>query len=733
MKPNHFTRRVTASFIGWLMLAVLTELLVRTAYLDVSRDALWLWGVLLAAILMITADGSSEQLKRSRAVAAAVGGAVLALSQWGLLGSFVSHGPKHWFLALADNQIQIWHYLTGSLAVLPEPTQAASVHWLSFVVMLLVLWARSWPRRQLVLGGALLFGALRWHQYVPDLDAPMVGLALLWCFQAALFSGSEFTEARMEGLRLRAAILMTVGVLVGTLTLSALFPLEAVNRWMGTRLLENPAFRNEYPHSGQTGFSLEHTFWQPLGSRLGGPVILEKHPVMSVRSSQPGVYLRGMVRTTYTGSGWTAPRLELKPMAPRPDTTGERPFVLVVEPFDSREPTVFAPLNTVAVTGTTRPVLSGREGLFRFGSGFLPVKPSTYRILGYAQPGDNAPPPDFTPYLELPPLSPAFTALAHSVAGQEGTDSERLERLIRWLRSEGRYRLDAAVPDPSRDFVEQFVLGSREGYCTYFASALAVMGRVAGIPTRYVEGYRLPDQVPGRQTYLVTSDRAHAWVEAYLAGTGWVVAEATPIFSVPGATTNLQGDLDPLTPPADAHDSAAPGAGSGEISQEQTLSWNLWLAGFAMILIALVGIRILWVERCWHRGVRGPERGVWLLYGILSALTVLDPSLKTQTSPTERLGAAHGILDACGYNSRDIIGEANRLLYGNVPGVPEDYPVMLGALWRAIRRQHGTAVYLIARYGSLNLFNSYYPLMTFRQYRKEPSHGADQPYPPTQS
>ena len=88
------------------------------------------------------------------------------------------------------------------------------------------------------------------------------------------------------------------------------------------------------------------------------------------------------------------------------------------------------------------------------------------------------------------------------------------------------YRLDVELPPQGRDFVSYFLLDSKEGYCTYYASAMAVMARLAGLPSRYVEGYLVPAEPVGET--LVTGDNAHAWVEIYFEGIGWIPFDATP-------------------------------------------------------------------------------------------------------------------------------------------------------------------------------------------------------------
>ena len=73
------------------------------------------------------------------------------------------------------------------------------------------------------------------------------------------------------------------------------------------------------------------------------------------------------------------------------------------------------------------------------------------------------------------------------------------------------------------DFVEHF-LESGKGYCTYFASAMAVMSRGIGVPSRFVIGYGL---VRDGKNYAAYTDNAHAWVECYFRGVGWVPFDPT--------------------------------------------------------------------------------------------------------------------------------------------------------------------------------------------------------------
>ena len=67
------------------------------------------------------------------------------------------------------------------------------------------------------------------------------------------------------------------------------------------------------------------------------------------------------------------------------------------------------------------------------------------------------------------------------------------------------------------DAIEDFVSNNPRGHCEYFATALALMLRSEGIPSRVVLGYRCDEWDPATQSFQVRQLHAHAWVEAYLA------------------------------------------------------------------------------------------------------------------------------------------------------------------------------------------------------------------------
>lgn len=133
--------------------------------------------------------------------------------------------------------------------------------------------------------------------------------------------------------------------------------------------------------------------------------------------------------------------------------------------------------------------------------------------------------------LELPQSLPAIVRdLARSVTAPAANDYERALMLQRWFRQDGgfTYDLRRAPEGTGNGTLEAFLSPEgRVGYCEQYASAMAAMARVLGIPARVAVGFLEPtDLGDGRWQY--SSHDLHAWPELYFAGAGWVRFEPTP-------------------------------------------------------------------------------------------------------------------------------------------------------------------------------------------------------------
>lgn len=133
-------------------------------------------------------------------------------------------------------------------------------------------------------------------------------------------------------------------------------------------------------------------------------------------------------------------------------------------------------------------------------------------------------------YLQQSPTTTFRTrALAAAIVEQAGATNpfDQAVAIQNDLRQRIRYEEEIASPPNDQDLVDYVLFESREGYCEYYASAMAVMLRTLGIPSRIAVGYypaAYDEQYAG---YLYRQRNAHAWVEAYFPAYGWIPFEPT--------------------------------------------------------------------------------------------------------------------------------------------------------------------------------------------------------------
>ncbi len=137
-------------------------------------------------------------------------------------------------------------------------------------------------------------------------------------------------------------------------------------------------------------------------------------------------------------------------------------------------------------------------------------------------------------YLQMPDTLPnRIKELSKTLTADYSNNYDKAKAIEKYLSSsEFLYNLDVKSTPKNRDFVDYFLFDQGEGYCTYFASAMTILARCAGLPARYVEGYILPPDPANSlgDTYIVTNMQAHAWVEIYFEGYGWLPFEPTSPF-----------------------------------------------------------------------------------------------------------------------------------------------------------------------------------------------------------
>jgi transglutaminase-like putative cysteine protease len=257
------------------------------------------------------------------------------------------------------------------------------------------------------------------------------------------------------------------------------------------------------------------------------------------------------------------------------------------------------------------------------------------------------------------------------------TELDKLSALERHLRTE--YQYSRAFTRPSGvDPIVDFLFEQKRGHCEYFATALALLARAAGIPTRVVMGYRVAEHSPFGY-YVVRERNAHAWVEAWLPGEGpsggsWSTRDATPETELPqnqahdgGYASSL---LDGLTV---SYDDATRWLGNMTLAQTSVA----WL--FGALILSLIVARQARRKRAKPGAVPADERLLPYMQELILELAAAGHSRRPD-EPLERFAAR--LPDAL---PAQLLERYAALRYGD-QGDPERLALEVSACARARER-----------------------------------------------
>lgn len=328
------------------------------------------------------------------------------------------------------------------------------------------------------------------------------------------------------------------------------------------------------------------TTWQPrvgfsdrmdLGALDG--LLDSDRRVLRVRGGQVD-YLRGVVFDLYESGAWAFSEASRRQTEARLDAN-PRAGAVEISAIDPQLSRFFLPLEAAELRTAPGLVLVDDLGAVRPGARRAQVSarfvraPRSSAGLAGPRPSDLHVPRRLRRRLES--LARSWTEGANGDAEKLRAIEQHLKRDYGYARSFGRQ----LGVDPVLDFL----LTRKQGHCEYFASALALLGRAAGVPTRVVMGYRVSERSPFG--YFVVRERnAHSWVEAWLPGEGWSTRDATPLDAQPN---NREREASYLVSSLDALGVAYADATEwlGERTLEQTSA--AWL--FGCIVLAVIVAR----------------------------------------------------------------------------------------------------------------------------------------------
>ena len=357
---------------------------------------------------------------------------------------------------------------------------------------------------------------------------------------------------------------------------------------LGTALLSVPLFAMTLaifvmvPRVGQGFLSFQRSEGQRVTGfgnqvELGGfgvirddpTVVLRVTPLPEKKAAKPrlSLRLRGTSFDHYDGRRWTrSPSVARSvmrvsrshyPVQRRPDLARDRQLRIVLDHLD--EPVIFLPSGTVALSIQPRSVHGGTVPRRLFRSMGLDIRYEDSDELGLVYTAfvsrDRAdrdlPELDVkrrSHYLQLPQGHDWIESLARRVAGAGGTPLAKAQRIQSYLHSEAfRYTLEQPKVGQDQQPLKVFLESARRGHCEYFSSAMAIMLRSQGVPTRNVTGFVGGRYNPYGGYYALRQGDAHSWVEAHIEGRGWVTFDPTPpARAAAGPRENLWTDLNAL-------------------------------------------------------------------------------------------------------------------------------------------------------------------------------------------
>jgi transglutaminase-like putative cysteine protease len=256
-------------------------------------------------------------------------------------------------------------------------------------------------------------------------------------------------------------------------------------------------------------------------------------------------------------------------------------------------------------------------------------------------------------YLQIPDTVPSrVLGLARSLSQGASNPYDSAQAIETYLRDMEYSTATPTLPYDA-DAVDQFLFESKVGYSDYFASAMAVMLREVGVPTRLVFGFGPGVEGPEGQGYVVREKDSHSWPEAYFTNVGWVPFEPTPIyelrprsqswnpFDVPISTGGGSAieEIDPEsgllqsgqeTEKRDDFGGPLPGGFGPRSPLFRYFGTPLGTGGALFVLFLLVGgilLRVLWSRQ--YGGLRYPDTAFERMHRLATFLGI--PSSPSQT------------------------------------------------------------------------------------------------------
>ena len=466
--------------------------------------------------------------------------AVIGLGVWGALGG----GPGFTLIQLGKAGVLVFKGVSDAAAPYADDARWAVCLLFSLVAAALC-WDRTLPLAIFTVVTIVVMA------YLLGAEEKLI-LCAVPAAAGLLLLAAEEKGRRVSALAV-AALVAAAAFLLLPARAQTWQPLEKVAERV-REFVEDYLLFSEY----RTSFSLITEGFQPLEERLGGPAEPEAHNVMEVTTDRT-VLLRAKTYDDYTGLNWYDSLSTRRYLAASPRFSSLRdelfdlsrplcgdtlsPLTLHVHMLNSAATTLYAPARTrtlqpesermvlyynlAAEQFITRDLKAGDDYTLTYVP-YAPGSAATEEAVRACEGLEDAHYAEVSEqYLAIPRhIQQEIYDIAAKATRGCSTPYEKALAIQNYLKKNYKYNLNVNDPPDGVDFVAWFLIGEKEGYCTYFATAMTMLCRIVGVPARYVTGYlAIPDD---SGVALVTGKQAHAWTEVYLNGFGWLDFDATP-------------------------------------------------------------------------------------------------------------------------------------------------------------------------------------------------------------
>ncbi|MFZ3323881.1 MAG: DUF3488 and transglutaminase-like domain-containing protein [Usitatibacter sp.] len=289
------------------------------------------------------------------------------------------------------------------------------------------------------------------------------------------------------------------------------------------------------------------------------------------------LYWRGPVMTEFDGMTWSMPAIAPAGGLDYSKREGRVDYTVVLEPHNKTW--VFAldvpaelPPGTYALgdleVRDRRPVTERKH-----------YEMSSYLDYRY---GESTSPAVLKAMLRINETrNPRTIALARKWAADYPDKRALLQQVFQFYNREFSYTLEPPLLDPRNPY-DDFLFDSKQGFCEHYAGSFALIMRAAGIPARVVTGYQGGEVNPINKELVVRQADAHAWVEIWIEGEGWVRIDPTGAVSPLRVESGVNAALGPIgvIPSLVAADPLGLLAGIRDSWRAMNSQWDQWVVGY---------------------------------------------------------------------------------------------------------------------------------------------------------